>query len=87
VARRLDLFAGSDDENKMFYSAVNQGYSTDSNKFSPRCVTATRAAIPSHCAANWHTYANPGTVNSAVPVPVKSTGVQLILVLPQDEKS
>jgi hypothetical protein len=31
--------------------------------------------------------ANPGTVNSAVPVPVKSTGVQLILVLPQDEKS
>jgi hypothetical protein len=32
-------------------------------------------------------YANPGTVNSAVPVPVKSTGVQLILVLPQDEKS
>ena len=32
-------------------------------------------------------YANPGTVNSAVPVPVKSTGVQLILVLPQTEKS
>jgi hypothetical protein len=32
-------------------------------------------------------YANLGTVNSAVPVPVKSTGVRLILVLPQDEKS
>jgi hypothetical protein len=32
-------------------------------------------------------YANPETVNSAVPVPVKSTGVQFVLVLPQDEKS
>jgi hypothetical protein len=32
------------------------------------------------------TYANPETVNSAVPVPVKSIGVQLILVMPQTEK-
>jgi hypothetical protein len=29
-------------------------------------------------------YVNPETV---VPVPVKSTGVQFVLVLPQDEKS
>ena len=32
-------------------------------------------------------YANPGTVKFSLPVPVKSTGVQLILVLPQTEKS
>ena len=30
---------------------------------------------------------NPGTGKFSLPVPVKSTGVQLILVLPQDEKS
>ena len=41
------------------------------------------------CCTNWLSlaYANPETVNSAVPVPVKSTGVQLILVLPQTGKS
>ena len=31
--------------------------------------------------------ANPGTGKFSVPVPVKSTGVQFVLVLPQDEKS
>jgi hypothetical protein len=30
---------------------------------------------------------NPGTGKFSLPVPVKSTGVQLILVLPQTEKS
>ena len=30
---------------------------------------------------------NPGTGKFSLPVPVKSTGVQLILVMPQDEKS
>ena len=32
-------------------------------------------------------YANPGTGKFSLPVPVKSTGVQFVLVLPQDEKS
>ena len=31
--------------------------------------------------------ANPGTGKFSVPIPVKSTGVQFVLVLPQDEKS
>ena len=30
---------------------------------------------------------NPGTGKFSLPVPVKSTGVQLILILPQTEKS
>jgi hypothetical protein len=71
------------------YGALSSHKITENKKkkksSAPNASTHTYTCAPVLCCQL--ASANPGTGKFSLPVPVKSTGVQFVLVLPQDEKS